>query len=275
MKKFRFRGKDHVVGDLKIDPAAAQKHYAKGLFHTLVPSLPAPPASTSYASAAAAGLATMLGNDKIGDCAIACDWHLDALRAANAGGAYTPEEAQAIAEYTAITGYDPNDPSTDQGTDPGALVSWRETNAYPSGVCLVGAPAVDATNQTYLKQALWLAVGLGAFAGLPDDWESEENAGDVWDVAGPSNPQNGHMFGLVDFGPSGITVVTWGELITLTYAAAAKYLIPSAGGGALAFLAEDCIAQMSQKAPSGFDFSTLATYLGLPPPAPSTLPAPK
>ena len=60
----------------------------------------------------------MLANDQIGDCVIAMmlhsieDFHLDA---GTAVPAFSDQDA--IHLYSAITGYNPNDPSSDQGTN--------------------------------------------------------------------------------------------------------------------------------------------------------------
>ena len=91
----------------------------------------------------------MLANDKLGDCVIAMmlhsieDFHLDA---GTPVPAFTDEDA--ISMYSAITGYNPNDPSSDRGTNermamrywehPGLKTSDGETHK------IVATVAVDA-----------------------------------------------------------------------------------------------------------------------------------
>jgi hypothetical protein len=201
----------------------------------------------------------------MGCCAEACDFHLDALRCCNAGAPYVPATGQVVTEYTDITGFDPTNPSSDQGTSVPQLIAWRAQNPYPSGATLLGAPPVDATDPSKIAQGCWLAEGLSGCLCLPDDYESEEDAGDTWDVAGPANPENGHNVGIVDYDLSNklVTLVTWGEPISMTMAAVAKYMVPSAGGALYAYCSSDCIAKMTGKAANGYDFSTLSSYLGL------------
>jgi hypothetical protein len=261
---FTFRGIERVIGNL-IQPGefALAEQAAKGWFHDLFPSHPVAslpyPASTNYVAANPAAQATMLLNSYLGCCAEAADLHIDASRCANAGQPYVPTDDQVLAAYRGAAGYD-GTPATDRGTDPLKLAAWRKTNPYPSGSVLVDAINV-APSRPNLSQGIWLCTGLLAWACLPDEWESEEDAGDVWDVAGDAVPTNGHMFGLLDYNDKGPLVVTWGELIQMTWPAAAKYLTPAVGGGVLAPLDSDCVSRITGRAPSGFDLSTLAQYV--------------
>ena len=293
MKIWKFHGNIVPLGRKPLDPVAVQAFHAKGMFHELVKSAPdvQPPPETTYRNKASAALSLMLGNgpdpanppqfpNGVGDCAIAGDQHLEALRVFNAGGAYVPTTADTLAEYSAVTGFNVNDPNSDQGTDPMALYAWRKTHPYPSGSVMVDAVAVDASSPEKVKEACWLAVGLNLAMAMPDDWENLEDNNDVWDVAGPPNPANGHDPPIVDYDENYVYLNTWGEIIRLTWAALAKYGIPSAGGMCTAELVSDCVSKMTQKAPSGYDFSALDAFLAqgtaLPPsaaPAPASAPA--
>jgi hypothetical protein len=292
MKEFWFRGRSRKVGTVKIpSPEAMAAFHAKGMFHDVFGSLPPAPPSVDYITPALAALATMLGNGPdatlppgvppVGDCIIAEDLHLAALRACNAGAPWVPTTAEALAAYSAITGYVQGNAATDQGTDPLQLVTYRTAgNAYPDGSTLLAAIAVDATNAASLKQAIWLADGIFMWASLPDQWESEENGGDVWDVVGDPNQNNGHGFAGASYGGTrgNILLSEWGEdnpPVELTFPAAAKYCIPSAGGGVIALLGSNIISSVTGKCPAGYDLSDLTAYLnGLGAPALPTPAAP-
>ena len=247
MKTFTFRGITRVIGTVKqpsdLDVAEMR---LKGWFHELLgikdvaAQGPTPPASVDYITPAKAALATMLANDRLGDCVIAEDLHLAAMRAAVAGAPWEPTDDQAISTYSAVTGYTPSDPSTDQGTDPLAMVRWRLANPYPDGTKLLDARLVDGSSLLGTQQAVWLATGCLGWASLPDACESEEGAGDIWDAAGPPNPDNGHGFGLCCYvtvgGQVRFRITTWGEEIDCTPAFVAKYMVQSAGGGLLALI---------------------------------------
>lgn len=283
IKVYRVRGVDRFVGTVKVPtPEALAAHTAKfGLWHEVFRDLPAAPASVDYITPAAAALATMLGNGPdstlpvgqgpVGDCVIAEDLHLAAMRACNAGAPWVPTTAQALAAYSAVTGFVLGNEATDQGTDPLALVGYRlgsssqPAAAYPDGSTLLAAVTVDATNLAAMKQAIWLADGVFMWASLPDGWESEESGGDVWDAAGAPDPSNGHGFGGAGYLENGDLLLTeWGiddPPIQLTPAAQAQYLVPSAGGGVIAFLGSNIVSSVSGKCPAGYDLAALKSYL--------------
>lgn len=262
---FTFRGVERVIGRL-IQPseAALVEQAAKGWFHDLFPAHPLAtlpyPVATHYLDAYPAAQSTMLANDQLGCCAEAADLHVDASRCANAGLPYLPTDSDVIAAYRGAAGYD-GTPASDRGTDPLALMAWRKANPYPSGSELVDAVNVDATSRAALCQGIWLCTGLLAWAALPQDWESHEEAGDTWGVAGDPVPANGHMFGLLDYDADGLIVETWGEQVHMPWAAAAKYLTRSAGGGVLAPIDADCVSTVTSRCPAGFDLSTLTSYV--------------
>ena len=79
------------------------------------PALPAPPPSVDYSAAVTAW--GMMGNDRVGDCALAGMGHADLLWAANAERRRLRiTTAMVIAAYSKVTGYVPGDASTDRGT---------------------------------------------------------------------------------------------------------------------------------------------------------------
>lgn len=263
MTPFRFRGRDVIAGALRLpDGAALVALHVGGWFHDLFgPSLPAAPETVDYLAANPAAQATMLGNDVVGCCGWSADLHLAASRSANAGQLWTPTTDEAIAGYTS-TGYVVGDPSTDKGTVPSQLLAYRRTHPYPDSSVLTGSAPIDATDATKLRQGLWLATGALAWACLPDAWESDEDAGAVWDVAGPPVPRHGHAFALLDYTAIGPRIVTWGEIVQLTWAAAARYLTPTAGGGVVALLDVDAVSTITGRTPSGYDLSGLTRLVG-------------
>jgi hypothetical protein len=276
MKSFFVNGVERLVGSIRVPSVEDMEDFVKrGFFHEAIGTMPTPPDVCDYITPAIDALSTMLGNGPdpdlppgqgpVGDCVVAEDLHLAAMRACNAGAIWVPKTSQALDEYSAITGFVIGDPSTDQGTDPLALIRYRLAgNPYPDGSTLLDARAVDATSETRLKQAIWLADGIIMWAALPDEWESEEEGGDIWDVAGPPNPDNGHGFGGASYGTQRIRLTEWGIAeppIRLTYRAAAKYCVPSAGGGCIALIGSNAFNSITKKCPAGYDLSTLKSYI--------------
>ena len=279
MRKFTVAGVDQLVGACRIPSWSDVEDFLKnGWFHDATGALPTPPPQLDFFSKSLDALGTMLGNgpdptlppgqDPVGDCVCACDLHLAAMRACNAGAPWVPQTSQALDLYSTLTGFRPGDPSTDQGTDPLALLRYRLGGAvYPDGSRILDARFVDATSEQKLKEAMWLADGCIAWASMPDGWESLEEGDDIWDLDGPPNPQNGHCFGLGEFGLQRIKLVEWGmpsksaRAIRMTYRAAAKYLVPAAGGGVVAMVGSNMFDRATAKCPAGFDLSTLKGYV--------------
>src|ERR1035441_3205045 len=70
----------------------------------------------------------VLGNDQYGDCAEAGAMHLIQVETANTGNPLHATLQQTLDLYSAVTGFDPNDPSTDQGTVLLSLLQyWKST----------------------------------------------------------------------------------------------------------------------------------------------------
>lgn len=245
--------------------------------------LPAAPASVDYTPAAHAALVQMYKNDQLGDCVPAAMAHLVGLFTGNAGGPpvlYTDQ--QVVALYSAIGGYVPGNPNTDQGCDEvTALNYWTQHGAPAGSHQVAGWLAVDPTNVAEVKAALWLFENLFFGIELPDTWTQIQSSGFVWDVGTP-NPSNGHCVCGVGFNAAGIQVSTWGMIGTLTWAALARNVgLHSSGGELYVVLSQDSIAKATAKAPSGMswtqlvaDFAAIGGHVPAPPaPAPAP-PAP-
>lgn len=205
-----------------------------------------------------------------GDCVVAEDMKLAAMRARLAAGAgspttWCPTASQTVGAYSAATGYVEGDASTDNGTDPVAYIQWRLAgNLYPDGSRLVAAYNVDATNWAAYQQAQWLADGVMHWANLPDATSDEEDAGDTWDASGPPVAANGHGFGGCGYSATEAYALTWGlnPPIKMTRAFLAQYCVPSAGGGCVALVGSNAFSRITQLCPAGVDLSGLEAALG-------------
>ena len=224
--------------------------------------MPSPPASCDYSVNASAALSQMYGNDTLGDCVIAGIGHLIGTFTGNAGVApfiFAPE--QIISLYSAIGGYVPGDPSTDQGCDEvTALNHWQNKGAPIGHHKLAGWIQVDGSNPEEYRTALWLFENLFFGMELPDEWVSPfpSAPGFIWDAAGPPDIANGHCVVGVGYGASGVTIDSWGMLGTLTDAAVDKYAVPVSAGALYTVLSSNSLAAATLKAPNGFDWSQLA-----------------
>lgn len=221
-------------------------------------ALPTPPASVDYSHAAAPALSQMYLNDQLGDCVIAGIAHLVGLFTANAGQTpVTFTNAQLLALYSAIGGYVPGNPATDNGCNETDALNYWQNHGAPSGSHpIAGWLAVDPRDAVQVKTALWLFENLFFGVELPDAWLTVNGNGFTWD-AGIPNPNNGHAFVGTGYDSTGVKVSTWGLLGTLTWRAITTDVVPQAGGELYVVLSQDIINKASAKAPNGFNWSQL------------------
>jgi hypothetical protein len=222
-------------------------------------SLPPGPPSVDYSPRGQPALSNIYGNDRLGDCVIAGAYHIVATETGNAGQLFTATPEQIIADYRVIGGYDPDDPSTDQGCDePTALNYWLQ-HGFADGTKPLGWLSVDATNRAELQSAMYLFENLYFGVELPDSWINPipNGNGFVWDVAGDPVPENGHCVVGVGYTPQGVTIDTWGLLGTVTWAALAQYFVPSVYGAAYVLLTPDQLEKGRGVAPNGVAWSAL------------------
>jgi hypothetical protein len=224
-------------------------------------SMPAPPATVDYRGKAFKALSQMYMNDTLGDCVIAGMAHLMGVFSANAGaGQQIFTDAQIVALYSAIGGYVPGQPSTDQGCDEVTALNYWENNGAPAGSGrIAGWLAVDPSNPEEYRTALYLFENLFFGIELPDAWVNPfpSESGFTWDVAGSADPNNGHCIVGVGYAERGVTVDTWGLAGVMTDAAIAEYCAAENGGALYTVLSQNAINKAVAKSPAGFDWSQL------------------
>jgi len=242
-------------------PRFALKNY-------LMQGLPTPPASIDYSARASNSLSQMYGNDTLGDCVIACMGHVEGVLTANAEAVeLIVPEANIISLYSAIGGYVPGNPATDQGCDEQtALNYWAHhglTNWKKAKYKIAAWLSVDGSNLAEVRAALWLFENLMFGIELPDAWINPmpESSGFVWGQAGHPDPNNGHCVAGVGYSQGGVTIATWGMTGVMTNGAVSQYTAGSEGGELYTVLSQDAIIEASKKAPNGFDFAQLTADL--------------
>jgi len=224
-------------------------------------SLPSPPLSVDYTPLASRTLADIYGNDQLGDCVIACIGHILGVLTANANQEVPLSLNQIIKLYSAIGGYVPGDPNTDNGAVPTDALNYIEKVGYeilPEHK-IAGYLAVNSDDPVECRIAIWLFENLMYGVDLPDGWVNPmpSGSGFIWDYAGAPDPQNGHCFGGFGYNPSGIKIDTWGMIGTCTDQATKFYCSPGNQGELYTALSIDLVKRATLKAPSGFDWSQL------------------
>jgi hypothetical protein len=227
--------------------------------YLLAHALPPGPPACDWSPSAEASLSNILGNDTLGDCVVAGGYHVVGVETGNAGKLFVPTLAQVIADYSAIGGYVPGEPDTDQGCDEETAINYWTHHGFANGTKLLGAVAIDPSSAAEIEAACFLFENLVFCAELRDAWVNPmpRSSGFVWPAAGNPDPDNGHCFVASGYGPGGVTIATWGMLGTITVQAIAEYCSKSANGSLYVYLTPDQLMKGVSKAPNGVDWAQL------------------
>lgn len=177
--------------------------------------LAAPPAAIDWLSAVASW--PMYLNDQLGDCTAAGVGHLIEGDTRYAQGtAVQISDDDVLHLYEATGGYNPADPSTDQGAVCQDVLDYMRKTGV-AGHKVVAFAKVDLSNQTELRQAIALFGSVYAGLNFPDTAMTQFDQGQVWDVVRGARIEGGHCVTLGGYGPSGLSCVTWGKVQPLTW----------------------------------------------------------
>lgn len=210
---------------LKLGKLPARKGAIKVKFSTYS-SLPTPPKSVSHYKLVK-DWQGMLGNDQYGDCVWAGGDHETILwnREAATTVSFTP--AQALADYAAVTGFNPNNPNSDQGTDMQQAAAYRQKigliDAQGIRHKVGGYAEIAAGDITELKQAVALFGAVGIGIEFPSTAMDQFNAGKAWTVVRGASIEGGHYVPVVGYNSTYLYVITWGKLQKVSWAFFKRY----------------------------------------------------
>ncbi len=225
-----------------------------------------PPAACDYGPKADLPLRDIYGNDMLGDCIFAAMYHFLGVVTGNAGTAFIATRDQVIHDYSAVTGYNPADPSTDQGGQIADALNYFTQVGFADGSKLAGWVAIDGSNWEEVKLAIYLFESVIKGLGLPEAWVSPMPSGDgfVWQPGTPINEDNGHCW--MSFGyksDAGTDDDSWALEGLVTRDAHAVYWDHSAGGTGEMYapLSAEILGRATGRAPSGVDWTGLKAAL--------------
>jgi hypothetical protein len=165
----------------------------------------------------------MFGNDLYGDC-VPCDSaHSLMLRTAAAGKIIIPTVTDVLSLYTAMTGFNPDDPSTDRGTSETAACEYMVSTG------LLGHKAdayanISPANQDHLRWAVEIFGHCRLGLNMPASAANQFNAGEPWDVVSDDGGiEGGHDVCLTWYDDNHFGVITWGKFQPVTAAFLARY----------------------------------------------------
>ncbi len=204
----------------------------------------------------------MLGNDEAGDCVPAGGGHETILWNKEAGKDVVFDTKATISDYTAMTGYDPNNKQnpnpTDQGTDMAEAASYRrktgliDANGNRHKVAAYLSITPGDLHEHLIAAYLFSAVGIGIQ--FPGSAMDQFNNNQPWKVVKGSQIEGGHYIPLVAHRKSYLEIITWGKIQPMTVSFFEKYNDES-----LVYLSEEML--VNQKSAEGFDYQTLINDL--------------
>ncbi len=200
-------------------------------------------------------------NDYVGDCTCAAAGHLLMLWGAANKAPFVPSDDAILAAYSAITGYKPDDETTDHGAvELDVLNFWRQTGI--AGHKIAAYAALTPVNTDEIKWAVQLFGGCYTGFALPLAAQGK----DFWDCelplpTGALNWQwapgswGGHAVPIVAYDDAGVTVITWGQRLKACWDFVEAYCEE-----AYAIIAPDW-DPAATIAPNGLDLQTLQNDL--------------
>jgi hypothetical protein len=200
----------------------------------------------------------MLANDQYGDCTCATAMHLEMLwTSQTVNEDFEATDEATLAAYSAITGFNEQDPNTDNGAVVlNVLNYWRKVGFVP-GKPILGYVMIDNRKIEHIKSAI--ALFGGAYVGIrvPDDAMDTFSRGKPWTNTRNRNIEGGHAIPLVGYDKNYFTCVTWGQEQLISYDWLNTYLEES-----YAVLSPNWL-DAHNMSPSGFDLVQLQKDLNL------------
>jgi len=186
--------------------------------------LPTPPKNDSWLTKVSNW--PMMGNDTVGDCTCAGVGHAEQLFTTYAQDIpFVATTAQVLAFYSAITGYNPNDPSTDQGAAClDVLNYWKNTGMCGHKISAYMQAAEKPIPPNQLADTIWLFGCAYIGIQLPVAVQNTH----TWDVpvgqklVGEWEPGSwgGHCVIIPSYDITksmGLNVISWGEVIPMSW----------------------------------------------------------
>lgn len=212
----------------------------------------------------------MNGNDNYGDCVLAGGGHEIELIANLAAGGVTNRKvvtvtaANSLADYGAITGFDPATGANDNGTNVHEALDYRIKTGLIDSTGkrhkIVAYVSLEVGNLAHLRQALWIFEAVGIGFEVPGTAQQQFAEGKVWSVV-PGNPEieGGHYVPLVGVPAVGnLACVSWARRQVMTDGFYEKY-----ADEAYAYITEDELNRKSHRNWGGFNWADLKADLKL------------
>lgn len=223
-------------------------------------ALPPPPEKRAweYRVSDAIWASSMLGNDEAGCCVEAAAMHWIMAATANTKKPATFTKQNCLDLYSAITGYDSNDPSTDQGTAYTDLFAhWKNVGIKDASgkVHKILGWASIGLDLTKLRQAIDIFGGILIGTIVTQSMEEQFRSGEPWDAPFSGSVLGGHGIPWLGFGRQGQTCITWAKRQQMDTTA------PSQIDEAYAVVTQDFVDDKTGLAPNALNMDALMAAL--------------
>jgi hypothetical protein len=199
----------------------------------------------------------MLGNDQYGDCVWAGAAHETMAWNKTAGKVVRFTPTDVLNDYSRVTGFNPNDPNSDQGTDMRTAASYRRKTGVTDGIKrhkVAAYLAITPGNRAELRLACYLFEAVGIGIEFPSSAMDQFNEGKPWTVVSGSQIEGGHYVPMLGYDSKYIYIVTWGKVQKMSWAFFDKYC-----DEAIVYLSEEMLT--GGKSFEGFNENQLKTDL--------------
>jgi hypothetical protein len=168
----------------------------------------------------------VLANDKFGCCVWAGAAHETMMFCREAGTMTAFSDDAVLSDYSAVTGFDPKDPDTDNGSDMKAAASYRRKTGIVDAAGkrhqIAAYLSINAGDLHEHLVALYLFGAVGVGIRFPSTAMDQFDRGKPWDVVRRSGVEGGHYIPLVAMRDNPVCV-TWGKLQQMTPTFFKKY----------------------------------------------------
>jgi hypothetical protein len=204
-------------GCLPTPPDERDLKLASYLDHATLPPIPT---YWGFDQAVPKGQFGMLGNDQVGDCVFAAAAHQVMVHSAAATGTPIPfTDEGVISDYSAVTGYVPGDPSTDQGTDLRTSLAYRHKTGIIDATGKrhkIGAYLrLDPTDTRGLATAGYLFGSVIVALEVTELAYTEYDHGTMWTWSKTAQGDGLHCVPLIAHREH-LEIITWGKVQTMS-----------------------------------------------------------
>jgi len=163
-------------------------------------------------------------NDRYGDCTCAAAGHMiQAWSTYGQGSTATISNMDVLAAYEAVSGFDPNDPSTDNGAVMQEVLGhWRKNGI--GGHKILAFAEVDVTNIAEVKAACYIFGTVYIGIDFPDSAMDQFNNEEPWEVVSGARVEGGHAINVGFYDTNTYKLVTWGAVQEMSQAFWDKYV---------------------------------------------------